>query len=499
MSRLQAIASLLLRLDRRSKASLQEQLCQGLRQAISTGVLAPGTRLPSTRQLASELAVSRTTVVASLLQLLEEGYLTARERSGTFVAEDAGRLAAAPAGGRPRASSDSPLRLSRRMTELERAWTEGVLPAPGARPRAFRLSRPALDHFPVRDWSRILSRRAARISYAQLDYGEEAPELRSAIAQLVSSSRGMRVHADQVLLFTGSQRALEFAVGAVLDRGDKAWMEDPGYAGARGVLRAAGASIISVPVDDQGLVVAEGVARAKDARLAFTTPSCQFPLGVTMSLSRRQELLRWADAANACIVEDDYDCEFRYTGAPLAALHGLDASHRVLYVNSFSRTMFPALRLGYLVAPERLAERLRRARATLEEPLPSLVQLALVDFIAEGHFVRHLRKMKVLYRQRRDALLSAASAAGLHRLKVRRVESGLHAIAELPEGVDAEAVCVAAARRGVEVLPLSRFSADARSAPAALVLGFGAVDPERARDGMTGLVAAIDEVARTAR
>ncbi|MFP2931790.1 PLP-dependent aminotransferase family protein, partial [Pyxidicoccus sp. 3LG] len=469
MKRLEAIASLLLRLDRRSKASLQEQLCQELRQAISTGVLAPGTRLPSTRVLASELAVSRTTVVAALLQLLEEGYLTTRERSGTFVAEEPGGSPVVSSGERPRASSRAPLRLSRRITELERAQAAGSVQPPGARPRAFRLSRPALDHFPVRDWSRILSRRAARISYAQLDYGDEAPELRGAIAQLVSSARGMRVHADQVLLFTGSQRALEFAVGAVLDPGDRAWMEDPGYPGVRSVLRAAGASVVPVPVDAQGLVVASGVALARDARLVFTTPSCQFPLGVTMSLARRQELLRWADAADACIIEDDYDCEFRHTGAPLPALHGLDASHRVLYVNSFSRTMYPALRLGYLVVPERLTERLRRARATLEEPLPSLVQLALVDFITEGHFVRHLRRMKVLYRERCEALLSAASAAGLQRLRMRHVESGLHAIADLPAGVDAEAVSAAAARRAVEVVPLSRFHADARVSSSALV------------------------------
>jgi GntR family transcriptional regulator/MocR family aminotransferase len=487
-TRIGAIASLYLRLDRGHEGYLQEQLCHGLRQAIAGGALAPGTRLPSTRSLAADLAVSRTTVVASLVQLIEEGYLVARERSGTFVAHElpAERI---PAAGPP-APHASPVRLSRRIESLAGATT--ALDSAGPRPRAFRLSRPALDAFPVREWSRILSRRAARVSAAQLDYGPESPELRAAIAQVVSSGRGMQVAADQVLLFGGGYRALEFAAAAVLDPGQRAWMEDPGYPGARQVLLSAGASVAEVPVDKEGLVVEAGEAMAGDARLVYATPSCQFPLGVTMSQARRAQLLDWADRAGACIVEDDYDAEFRHAGPPVASLAAQSASGRVLHVGSFSRTMFPAIRLGFLIAPAGLADRLRAARASMEEQLPSLVQLALADFIVEGHFARHLRRMRVLYRARREALLAAAEASG--RLRVRPTDSGLHVIADLAPGVDAAAVSAAAARRGVEAAPLSLFCASGAS-PAALVLGFGAVDPARARAAMDDLSAAIDEVA----
>ncbi len=484
-----------MRLDRSSARFLQQQICDGLRQAVASGLLAPGSRLPSTRALASELDVSRTTVVAALLELTDEGYLTARERSGTFVATELPADAVVPAAAAAPPVA-SPPRLSRRVEELASAATP--LHSPDRRPRAFRLSRPALDAFPVREWSRILSRRAARISLAQLDYGPESPELRAAIAELVSSGRGLRAHADHVLLFSGGQRALEFAVTAVLDPGEAAWMEDPGYPGARSALRAAGAAIAPVPVDEAGLMVGAGEASAAGARLVYSTPSCQFPLGVTMSPARRQELLAWASRADACVVEDDYDAEFRRAGAPVAPLAALDPSGRVLHVGSFSRTMFPALRLGFIVAPPALVDRLRRARATLEEQLPTLVQVALADFIAEGHFARHLRRMRVLYRARHEALVAAARAVGCERLTLRPTQSGLHVIADLAAGVDPVAVSAAAARRGVEAAPLSLFHDDSRAAPAALVLGFGAVDPKSARAAMNELAAAIDEVARSA-
>jgi GntR family transcriptional regulator/MocR family aminotransferase len=213
-----------------------------------------------------------------------------------------------------------------------------------------------------------------------------------------------------------------------------------------------------------------------------------------MSRERREALLDWAARAGACIIEDDYDAEFRHAGPPVASLAALDPAGRVLHVGSFSRTMFPSLRLGYIVAPSSLAERLRVARAAMEEQLPALIQLALADFIAEGHFARHLRRMRVLYRTRREAVLAAARAAGRHRLRVRDTESGLHVIADLAPGLDAAQVAASAAQRGVEAAPLSLFRADG-SGPSALVLGFGAVDARAARAAMEDLAAAIDEVA----
>lgn len=500
MRRVKAIASLSLSLERGPASLLQQQIAEGLRRAIVAGSLGPDTRLPGARALAAELSVSRTTVVAALLRLVDEGYLVSRERSGVFVAREPPAEARAPAPApkeKAAPMSARPPRLSRRAEEQARE--AAALESLRQRPLAFRLSRPALDAFPARVWGRILARRAARLSAAQLDYGQESPELRAAVAGLVSAARETRVDPEQVLFFDGSQRALEFMASALLDPGDAAWMEEPGYPGARNVLRAAGARVEPVPVDGEGLIVSAGEAAAGGARLVYTTPSCQFPFGVTMSLDRRRQLLRWAEEADAFVVEDDYDAEFRHEGPPLAALHGLDASGRVLYVNSFSRTMFPAMRFGFLIAPAALAGRLRAARATIEDQLPWLVQLALADFIAEGHYARHVRRMRVLYRARRDALLVAAAAAGARRLRVRPVETGLHVIADLAPGLDPVAVSTAAAARGVEAAPLSQFYADPSASPPALVLGFGAVRPERAAAAMERLSAAIDEVAASTR
>lgn len=476
-----AVTSLFVALDRSSSTSLQAQICDGVRRAVASAVLAPGTRLPSARVLAVDLAVSRTTVVAAIEQLAREGYLTSRARSGTFVADE---LPADPPKIKPPALSLSGLRLSRQAEALAHETRESG--GPGL--RAFRLSRPALELFPVREWNRLLARRAGRLSPSQLDYGHESPELRTVIAEAVSASRGMVVHRDQVLLFGGGQRALDFAATALLDPGDRAWIEAPGYRGARRALQVAGATVVPVPVDADGLVVADGIAAAPDARLVYTTPSCQFPLGVATSLGRRMALLAWASSADAGIVEDDYDTEFRYAGPPIAALHGLDRSGRVLYVNSFSRTTYPSLRLGYLIAPSALVDRLRAVRATLDEQLPSLVQLTLADFVAEGHFARHVRRMKVVYRERCDTLLASAAALGV---RVRPVVAGLHAIVDLPPGTDAERVTAAAGRRGIEVAPLSRFGGHGE----ALVLGFGAVVPDRIPPAMESLAAAIAEVA----
>jgi len=491
--RLGAIDTLLVPLDRASGTLLQRQVEDALRSAIASGALRPGTRLPSTRALAAELGVSRTTAVAATQELVAEGYLVARARSGTFVARRPPLPDVAP---RTRAPKGGALGLSRRAALL--ADEAGRSPAK-PRPRPFALSRPALDAFPVREWSRILSRRAARVSISQLDYGTESPELRGAVADLVSSSRGSRVHEDQVLIFGGSQRALEFACAAVLDPGDRAWIEEPAYHGARSVLLAAGASLVHVPVDGEGIDVAAGEAMAAGARLAYVTPSSQFPLGVTMSVERRRALLRWADAAGACVVEDDYDCEFRHGGAPVPALHALDASGRVLYVNSFSRTMFPDIRLGYLVAPAALVDALRRVRAGMDEALPMMAQLALADFIAEGHFVRHLRRMRVLYGRRREALITAARSLGVGHVRAYRASAGLHVVVDLPDAIDAVEVSRAAAARGVEVVALEHFSARPAACPPALVLGFGAVGVDRARAGMEKLALAIDDVRRRAK
>jgi GntR family transcriptional regulator/MocR family aminotransferase len=299
------------------------------------------------------------------------------------------------------------------------------------------------------------------------------------------------------MIVAGAQQGFEVVCRLVLDPGDRVWMEDPGYPGARSALQAAGARIVPVRVDAEGLDVDLGARRAGDARLVYVTPSHQYPLGVPMSLPRRLALLKWARAAKAWVIEDDYDSEFRYGARPIPCLHGLDVDGRVIYVGSFSKTLFPALRLGFLIVPSDLHEGLLAARAAADQHPPTLDQAVLADFIVEGHFARHLRRMRVAYRERLEALTTAADRLCRGALRVRPVRTGLHALADL-DGVDAVRVSQEALARGVEATPVSAYFAGREQAANGLVLGFGAVRPEAARRGVERLAAAIEAAGRRA-
>jgi GntR family transcriptional regulator/MocR family aminotransferase len=486
-----AADSLLIRVDGHSGGTLQEQIYAGIRRAIVDGVVPPGTRLPSSRALAADLRVSRTTSLLAVEKLVAEGYLTVRRGSGTFVASPLPDDQPLPCvvGGPPANARHPPF--SRRGAALAdvppNAWR---LAGP---PRAFRVGTPALDQFPVRLWQQLAGRRLRAVGLSQLDYGE-CPALREAIADHVQSARGTRCAARQVVVVAGAQRGLDLVFRLLLDPGDQAWIEEPGYPGARGALLAAGARIVPVRVDGEGLDVESGVRQAPAARLAYVTPSHQFPLGVPMSLTRRLALLKWA-AARAWVVEDDYDSGFRYGTRPIPSLHGLDAGARVIYVGSFSKTLFPSLRLGFLVAPPDLRDRLVAARRVVEPQPPLLDQVVLADFMTEGHFERHLRRMRAVYRERLEALTEAARRLCRGLLTLRPVESGLHAVADLGE-VDDVRVCEEAAGHGVEVTPLSIYSSDGDAAAHGLLLGFGAVRPEALWHGMERLAAAVEAARR---
>jgi GntR family transcriptional regulator/MocR family aminotransferase len=356
-----------------------------------------------------------------------------------------------------------------------------------------------VDLFPVALWWRLASRRLRSITPTQLDYGEPAGlrALREAIAGHVPAARGTRFSADQVLIVAGAQQGLELISRVLLDPGDRVWMEEPGYPGARSALLGAGARIVPVPVDAEGLTVQTGARGAGDARLAYVTPSHQYPLGVPMSLPRRLALLRWASRTGAWMIEDDYDSEFRYGARPVPCLHGLDVDGRVIYVGSFSKTLFPALRLGFLIVPPDLQDGLQAARAAADQHPPVLDQAVLADFIGEGHFARHLRRMRVAYRERLEAITAAAARYCGGALRLRPTRTGLHTIADLA-GADAARVSREAAARGVEATPLSAYFARRGTHANALVLGFAAVRPEAARRGMERLAAAI-EAARLPR
>ena len=522
--------AMLVALDPDASATLQQQLYAGLRDAILAGRLAAGAQLPATRLLAAELSVSRTTVALAFDQLRAEGYVTGRPRSGTFVAatipdrtlavsslSGRGRRGIASANGRTRLAEarvqhlQSPQPgLSARGERLA-GLTVASATAPWGVPRAFRVGLPAIDAFPAALWARLTARRwrrpPAELS-ALLAYGAPAGywPLREAIAAYVTTARGGRCAPEQVIVVGGAQQALDLVARVLLDPGDQVWMEDPGYLGARSALQAAGAGVVAVPVDGEGLGVGEGERRAPNARLAYVSPSHQFPLGGTMSAARRLQLLAWAARAGAWIVEDDYDSEFRYASRPLPSLQGMDVTgggapagaSRVVYVGTFSKTLFPALRLGYLVAPPALAEAFAAARSVADRHAPTMEQAVLADFIAEGHFARHVRRMRALYAERQAALLDAAECGRLgEHLELRPADAGMHLMGWLRErrgragGVpdDRERSTVAVAA-GIEAPPLSRYAL-VPPARGALLLGYAAFAPPAIRRAADQLAAAL--------
>jgi GntR family transcriptional regulator/MocR family aminotransferase len=491
-----ASAALLVRIDARAPEGLQRQVYGAVRQAILDGTLAPGTRLPSSRTLAQDLRVSRTTTLLAYEQLLAEGYLCARHGSGTFVAEELPDDL--PQRGAPRrlARTAHP-QMSRRGAAL--ASVPGSSRRLGGPPRAFRLGVPALDLFPVRLWSQLVTRRLRSMTLRQLDYSDVAGfrELRQAVAEYVQAARGTTCTADQVFIVAGAQRALQMIFSLLVDPGDRVWLEEPGYPGARSALVQAGAHIVPARVDAHGIDVAAAARQAPNARLACVTPSNQFPLGVPMSLMRRLALLKWAGRAGAWIVEDDYDSEFRYSTRPFPSLHGLDADGRVIYVGTFAKSIFPAMRLGFAIVPVDLRQQFLAARRATDVHPPLLEQMALADFIGAGHYATHLRRMRSAYRERVDALAQAAAKLCDGALRLRPIQTGLHAVADL-DSVDEERVCEEAAERGIEVAPLGMYFIGRRTANG-LLLGFASTPPEALWRGMERLAAAIDAARRPVR
>ena len=397
--------------DRTSATPLYRQLYERYREAIVERRLRAGQRLPSTRSLAAELRISRMPVLNAFEQLLAEGYFESRVGAGTFVASSLPDQRPSPddkpANREPPAGSTR-RPVSRRSEAILRAEPEPWLQGWGA----FRVSQPAVDRFPLQVWSSLVARHSRNPRASLLHYGGPMGygPFREAVAAYLRTARAVRCEAEQIMVVSGSQQALEISARVLLDPGSRVWIEEPGYRGARDVLTLAGARLVPVPVDGEGLDVAAGMARDSQlpqARAAYVTPSHQYPLGATMSASRRLQLLDWAQRSGAWILEDDYDSEYRYESLPVAALQGLDRDSRVLYIGTFSKVLFPALRLGYLVIPADLVARFAAVREAMDIFPPALYQAVLTDFILEGHFARHLRRMRLLYRERRDALVEA--------------------------------------------------------------------------------------------
>ena len=402
----------------RGEGPLHRQIYDYFRTAISAGQLRPGDRLPSARTLAQQLMVARGTVDAAYAMLAGEGYVIGRRPSGTIVSPGLPGVEHAAATSKPR----------------PRLAPTHVLTG-AAKP--FQLGLPAVDAFPRKLWSRLIARQGRELSVADMGYPEHAGyrPLREAIAAYLAVARGILCDARQIVITSGYQGALDAIGRVLLRRGDKIWFEDPGYHLARAALERAGVSLVPVRVDADGLRVADGMARAHDARLAIVTPSHQAPLGVALSLPRRLALLAWASEAGAYVVEDDYDGEFRYTGRPLPALKSIDRADRVLYAGSFSKVLFPGLRLGYLVLPEELVEAFNNIILSRSAGASTFEQRVIATFMREGYFARHLKRMRSLYAARRQALAEALSAVFGERLAVDLEPGGMHLVARVGGGV----------------------------------------------------------------
>ena len=492
-------------LERTSSVPLYRQLYDGLREAILSGRLRPGVRLPSTRVLAQDLGASRNTALAAFGQLLAEGYLEGRVGAGTTVARTLPEtfLRARPEAAGTGRPGRRP-RLSRRGALL--LGTRAGLAGGTMLARPFRPGLPGLDAFPFDLWTRLVARRWRRVPRQLLDYGDPAGHapLREAIAAYLGEARAVRCEASQVIVVTGAQQAVDLAARVLLDPGDTAWVEDPGYQGARGALVAAGIRLAPVPVDEEGLDVRRGARGAPGARLVYVTPSHQYPLGVTMSLQRRLALLEWASASGAWILEDDYDSEYRYAGRPLAALQGLDTAGRVIYAGTFSKVLFPALRLGYLVVPPGLVDPFVAARALADRHSPSVTQAALADFIEGGHFARHVRRTRALYAERQAALVGAARGVLGGLLEVTPAEAGMHLMGWLPDGVDDRAASCAALVHEVDAPPLSAYRArpdrgGKRGERGGLMLGYAAYAPREIDEACARLALALRGACRRSR
>lgn len=471
-----------------SGASLYRWFYEELRAAILDGRLHPGARLPATRDLARAYRLSRSTIVAAFEQLKSEGYVEARTGSGTYVTPVLPeRLLQV---GRVRREKRLPHR--RAPLSLYARRLPPFAAAPLRPIRAFRANQPALDQFPTTLWAQVAARRLRRVSAQLLAGGDPLGyrPLREAVADYLNTSRGVKCTADQVLIVSGAQEALDRTARVLLNPGEPVWMEEPGYPAAAAVFRALGARICRVPVDSEGLNLDRGISQWKRARLVYVTPAHQFPLGVTMTLRRRLSLLEWARRSGTLIFEDDYDSEYRYSGRPIPALQGLDRSGVVIFAGSFTAVLFPALRLGYLVVPPDMVDIFAAAEAVSTHHPPLLEQAILCDFITEGHFARHIRRMREMYAERLSVLLAGAHEKLAGILEISSVEAGLQTVGWLKNRMDAEDAARAAERHQVEIIALNNY-ASGRAPRNGLVLGFAAVDPKELRRGVDQLAMAL--------
>ncbi|PZD71878.1 HTH-type transcriptional regulatory protein GabR [Acaryochloris thomasi RCC1774] len=430
---------------------LQQQLYRELRRAILGGRLLPKQKIPSTRSLAQSLGISRTTVTLCYEQLLSEGYLEAVVGSGTYVcAQIPDDLLQSEAAVAADSHPALPLQLSQYGAVLEE--TDLSRPPEPEVPFSFRYGRPALDQFPRKLWRKLLSQRCTAADW--LDYTIDPLgyyPLREQIAQYLARARAVQCIPEQIVITNGSQQALDLILRLLIDPGDAIAMEDPGYPSARQLFLTQGATIIPVTVDEAGLRVCD-LPQGLAIKLVHVTPSHQFPTGAILSLPRRLELLAWVQQRGALIIEDDYDSEYRYGERPIPALQGLDHSGSVLYIGTFSKVLFPSLRIGYLVLPQRLVALFGKAKWLCDRQLPLLEQQVLTDFIQGGHLEQHIRRMRSLYDQRRQTIVSALNHHFGKRVLIMGEQAGIHVMIKLQTSLSDQAVVERGAQVGVGLM-----------------------------------------------
>lgn len=470
-------------LDRVSPVSLSQQLQDRLRDVILAGTLPQGSKLPSSRILAAELGVSRPTAVLALEGLEAEGFVETRRGAGTFVAASVPRHLPrplpprAPAAGTP----GSPGPLSDMAVLLQGLSVDIEEHAP----RPFLPNTPAIDRFPHALWQQCMSRQARAAYRGNLGYCDPAgfPGLRKAIAGYLALHRNDACDPDQIVITPGAHSGFMLAAMLLSNPGEAIAAEDPGPYLIRSMFAVLGRRMVHLPVDGDGMVIGTALAPDPGIRMVLAMPSRQHPLGRTLKLERRLQLLDWARTQGGWILEDDYDSEFRYTGRPLPSINSIDRSGRVIYAGTFSKALFPALRLGYLVLPPELVAPFRAATALMLRCVPLIPQMALAEFIAEGHFATHLRRMRDLYAQRRDQFLAAAQKAGAGLFHVERPDSGMNALLWLPEGLDDRQIAARAAAAGVHGYALSDYFLGAPGRPG-LLLGFTDVAQHQFEPGL---------------
>jgi GntR family transcriptional regulator / MocR family aminotransferase len=462
--------------DRTAAAPLYRQVYDAYRTAIVEGRLRAGERVPSTRALAIELNISRIPILEAYAQLLAEGYFESRVGACTVVSRALPDQVITP-----QARVSKLTRISHRPRPLS-VRSSKVLPVEtgpwGRGWGAFGVSQVAYEHFPFLIWNSLVARHCRNIHAKSLDYGNPlgSRELREAVATYLRTARAVRCEAEQIMIVSGSQQALEITTCVLLDPGSRVWMEEPGYRFARSVFASNGCLIVPVPVDGEGFNVAAGIERCPKARVVLVSPSHQYPLGATMSASRRLQLLEWAERSGSWIIEDDYDSEYRYESMPIASLQGLDKNSRVIYVGTFSKVLFPSLRLGYLVIPPDLVDRFVAVRVAMDIAPCGFFQKVLADFIQEGHFSRHIRRMRLLYNERRNVLLESIRTELGAGAEVTGGQAGMHLTVAI-KGISDKEIAIRATKQNLWLVPLSS-SYLRKATRQGFILGFGSTAAE---------------------